>query len=524
MSKDPHQSAAELRRDSYVTLWIMSSSAIALGFAAYQLYTIAQTKLDKSYKAMKGTSVTSSEQPRNDDERSSLTTRTRNITSKRQLQLLCEIHDAISTGAEAFLTAEYSVCAVFVAVFSIVIFGLVSFGQSVEYGFLTTVAFVLGGITSIACGYVGTRVAVFSNVRTTINAQKPGYDQCFNTAFRSGSVMGFFLVGLGVLVVYVLLLAYATLFGRDNWVSMMDCMCGYGLGASTIALFGRVGGGIFTKAADVGADMVKLNYGITEDDARNPAVIADNVGDNVGDVAGAGADLFGSFAESVCAAFVLAAQIPDLRWFGWSALCFPLILFAVGIISCLLSSFLATHVYPVFSESRIEFSLRLQLVVTALVNLPAAYFAAGLFLPNTFHIDGINKPITATRHDAVVCVFAGSMGGLIIGLCTEYYTSKRYSPVQGLVAASEKGAAITIINALALGYQSTIAPVFVLAAVSYISFTSCDMYGLSLASVGMLANLATTLTIDAYGPVVDNAGGIAGKCLWEFVSPLIPSE
>mmetsp|Transcript_44841 Transcript_44841/g.124273 ORF Transcript_44841/g.124273 Transcript_44841/m.124273 type:complete len:553 (-) Transcript_44841:113-1771(-) len=290
----------------------------------------------------------------------------------------------------------------------------------------------------------------------------------------------------------------------------MGCVSGYGLGGSSIALFGRVGGGIYTKAADVGADLVgKVVHGIPEDDPRNPATIADNVGDNVGDVAGMGADLFGSFAESTCATLVIAAQTKDLLEAGWGAVCFPIIISCWGIIVCLVSSFLATNIMPVTSESRIEPALRWQLIVTTVLMVPATYIAAVMYLPDTFRIDGVAKALEATRGDVFICVIAGTIGGLIIGLTTEYYTSKEYSPVRELVESCRTGAATNIIYGLALGYKSVIVPVFILSFIVYLSFELCDLYGVALAAVGMLATLATGLTIDAYGPVCDNAGGIA---------------
>jgi Na+/H+-translocating membrane pyrophosphatase len=216
---------------------------------------------------------------------------------ERENELLHMVYGAISEGAEAFLRAEYSICGYFVASFAVVIFILVSWGQNSSLGFLTTLSFVLGAVTSIASGYIGMKVAVFSNVRTTINAKKEGYKECFNTAFRAGSVMGFALTGLGILVLYFTLLCFYPSFSQSEWTLLMDAVSGYGLGGSSIALFGRVGGGIYTKAADVGADLVgKVVHGIPEDDPRNPATIADNVGDNVGDVAGMGADLFGKLS------------------------------------------------------------------------------------------------------------------------------------------------------------------------------------------------------------------------------------
>jgi inorganic pyrophosphatase len=291
---------------------------------------------------------------------------------------------------------------------------------------------------------------------------------------------------------------------------MMELIAGYGLGGSSMALFGRVGGGIYTKAADVGADLVgKVEQGLEEDSPNNPATIADNVGDNVGDVAGMGADLFGSLAESTCAALVIASQTPSLREAGWGAVCFPLAITSTGILVCLASSFVATHFYPVVSENLIERALRLQLIITTFGIVPVSYIVAHWFLPAVFHIEGVARTHDATASNAALCISAGAVGGLIIGLTTEYYTSKEYGPVKELVHACKTGAATNIIYGLSLGYKSVIAPVFILAAVIYISFELLDLYGVALAAVGMLGNLATGLTIDAYGPVCDNAGGIA---------------
>eukprot|EP01035_Chromulina_nebulosa_P017235 gene17235-22761_t len=450
------------------TSFIIICSLISLGFALYQFIIIASTKIENSPDV---------------EERSSLN-RPEALTRK-QLSDLKEVYEAISTGADAFLRAEYSICAVFIGVFALVIFALISWGQEPFYGFLTTVSFLVGALTSILSGYIGMRVAVFSNVRTTINAQKDGYKDCFNTAFRA-------------------------VFAPDDWLVMMDCISGYGLGGSSIAMFGRVGGGIYTKAADVGADLVgKVINGIPEDDPRNPATIADNVGDNVGDIAGMGSDLFGSFAESTCAALVIASQIDDIRNFGWGAVCFPIVVSSAGILICLICSFVATNIYPVLVEERIELALRTQLILTTVLMIPATIWAAVTYLPETFFIAGVSKNIHATRGNAIACIVAGSIGGLVIGITTEYYTSKIYKPVQELVKACETGAATNIIYGLALGYKSVVLPVFVLAFVIFTSFYLCDLYGIALAAVGMLGNLATGLTIDAYGPVCDNAGGIA---------------
>jgi len=423
-------------------------------------------------------------------------------------------YNAITEGAEAFLRAEYTICGIFVAVFALIIFALISWGQDMKQGFLTTLCFVLGAVTSIASGYIGMRVAVYSNARTAVSAyhadSREGYRGAFETAFRAGAVMGFALTGLGLLMLYLTLLGYSSIYEQDNWILMMDCISGYGLGGSSIALFGRVGGGIYTKAADVGADLcAALVAGLPEDSPANPATIADNVGDNVGDVAGMGADLFGSFAESTCACLLIAAQTQDLRNHGWGAVMFPLLISSVGVIVCLLSSFVATNIYPVTDKGRIELALRIQLIITTLLMTPATILIAYYFLPASFHIDGVSKSMYATRWDASACVIIGSVGGLVIGLTTEYYTSKDYLPTLELVKACKTGASTNIIYGLALGYKSVIVPVFMLSLIIFVSFDICDMYGIALAAVGMLGNLATGLTIDAYGPVCDNAGGIA---------------
>merc|ERR1711906_91992 len=279
---------------------------------------------------------------------------------------LVEIYTAIYEGAESFLKAEYTICAWFVLLFGAVILVLVwwSTGDATQ-GIFTLLSFVLGACTSILSGYLGMKVAVYSNVRTTVSAQKNGWTLCFNTAFRAGAVMGFALCGLGIFMLYLTLLAFRIHYpAPEDWIYITECLTGFGLGGSSIAMFGRVGGGIYTKAADVGADLVgKVVHGIPEDDPRNPATIADNVGDNVGDVAGMGSDLFGSFAEATCAALVIAAQSHDLVSAGWDTLVFPLYISSVGILVCGAVSFVATDFRPVRNEASIEEVLKTQLAL-----------------------------------------------------------------------------------------------------------------------------------------------------------------
>jgi len=305
---------------------------------------------------------------------------------------------------------------------------------------------------------------------------------------------------------------------------LMDCVAGYGLGGSTVAMFGRVGGGIYTKAADVGADLVgKVVAGLEEDDPRNPATIADNVGDNVGDIAGMGADLFGSFAESTCASLVIAASVVhrsstttvdephSLGEAGWDALMFPVAISAVGIIVCMLCSFVATDIFPVKDQPGIERVLKVQMTLTAIVMLPVTYFLAVTMLPAEFALESVRSSngVVTTPFYAFVCAAMGTIGGLIIGLVTEYFTSHTYMPVRELATACKSGAAVNVIFGMSLGYKSCIVPVFVLAANIYVAFSLCDLYGIALAALGMLSTLATGLTIDGFGPISDNAGGIA---------------
>jgi inorganic pyrophosphatase len=293
---------------------------------------------------------------------------------------------------------------------------------------------------------------------------------------------------------------------------LMEALAGYGLGGSSIALFGRVGGGIYTKAADVGADLAgKVVAGIPEDDPRNPATIADNVGDNVGDVAGMGSDLFGSFAEATCAALVVASQSAELiHYGGWAGLMFPVAISGGGILVCMICSFLATHIQPVKKESDIEKVLKVQLGATTIMLTGVVYILAYLFLPSKFALKAVSGTVlTFTPTKAWGCTVAGLWSGCMIGFITEYYTSHSYKPVREVAQSCETGAATNIIYGLALGYKSTILPVTLLSIVIYLSFYLGDMYGVALAALGMLSNLATCLAIDVYGPICDNAGGIA---------------
>ncbi len=445
-------------------------------------------------------------------------------------QKLRQIYRDIQAGAKAFLAAEYRMCLAFLAVFGVAMIFFVAkveSGWDFKIGTLTAFSFFVGGITSMVSGYIGMMIAVFTNARCTMCAtQTPdslAWKESFNSAFRGGAVMGFALSGLGILVMYFLMCMYVSAFDvAVEAVKLFECIAGFGLGGSAIAMFGRVGGGIYTKAADVGADLAgKVVAGIPEDDPRNPATIADNVGDNVGDVAGMGSDLFGSFGEATCAALVIAAQSHDLVSAGWDTLIFPLYISSVGILVCIATSFVATDFRPVRSEASIEEVLKTQLTLSTVGMTVAMFPVCAMFMPQEFYlgpksfasacVEGMStsKCVTMGPMSAFCCIAAGLWGGLIIGFVTEYYTSHSYSPVREVARSTETGAATNIIYGLALGYKSTIIPVGILAGIVFVAFSLMDMYGVALAALGMLGTLSTCLAIDVYGPICDNAGGIA---------------
>jgi inorganic pyrophosphatase len=376
-------------------------------------------------------------------------------------------------------------------------------------GICSTVSFLLGAITSIASGFLGMKIATYANARTALEARK-GIAPAFMCAFRSGAVMGFLLAGNGLLVLFITISVYRKIFG-DDWAGLYESIAGYGLGGSSIALFGRVGGGIYTKAADVGADLVgKVEKDIPEDDPRNPATIADNVGDNVGDIAGMGADLFGSFAESTCAALVISSVSQLGQDHYYVAMSYPLMISAIGILTCILTTFIATDLKPARMVSEIENTLKTQLIVSTILVTPGVLLLSLFALPSEFNgIFTEDRERTVKNWHLFFCVAVGLWGGLLIGLVTEYFTSNRYQPVQDVADACRTGAATNIIFGLALGYQSAIIPCITIAVCIFVSFSLAHMYGIACAALGMLTTLSTGLAIDAYGPISDNAGGIA---------------
>ncbi len=413
------------------------------------------------------------------------------------------IHGAIASGAMAFLKQEYRVLSIFMVAFALVIAVLIDDTHTPQYreGIFTAIAFLFGAAISIASGYIGMKVATQGNARTTVSARK-GISYAFDVAIDSGAVMGFALVGLatlGLVVIYLVLSALMSGLGPENNHILMEVIAGFGLGGSTIALFARVGGGIFTKAADVGADLVgKVEKGIPEDDPRNPAVIADNVGDNVGDVAGMGADLFGSCAESTCAAMVISAVA-----FAYdpNALLYPILISAVGIPV----SFITKLVVGVNDEDDVAPALMKLLIISSALMAVIMFFFTLLLIPEFFTLNGEQY----TNMGVYWCFLSGLIAGLAVGLLTGYYTSENYEPVKDVARSCETGVATNIIFGLALGYRSTVLPYLCIAVSIFVSWQLAGMYGVAIASLGMLGTLVIALMIDAYGPVADNAGGIA---------------
>lgn len=413
------------------------------------------------------------------------------------------IHGAIADGAMAFLKQEYKFLTIFMLAFGLIIAVAIDDSHTPQYheGIYTMVAFLFGGLISVASGYIGMKVATQGNARTTVSA-KQSLAAAFDVAINSGAVMGFALVSLAVLglvVVYVVMSVLMSDLGVENNHILMEVIAGFGLGGSTIALFARVGGGIFTKAADVGADLVgKVEQGIPEDDPRNPAVIADNVGDNVGDVAGMGADLFGSCAESTCAAMVISAVVFAA---DPNALLYPILISAIGIPISLLTKLLVS----VKEEEDVAPGLMKLLIISSALMSVVMYFFTVALIPDIFEINGASYSNLGVYY----CFLSGLVSGLAVGLLTGFYTSDKYRPVQEVAESCETGVATNIIYGLALGYKSTVLPYICIAISIFVSWEFAGMYGVAIASLGMLGTLVVALMIDAYGPVADNAGGIA---------------
>ena len=385
-----------------------------------------------------------------------------------------EIAKNISDGARAFLFSEYKILVIFVIVLGIII------GFAIDW--ITALCFLIGAVFSVLAGFFGMTVATKANVRTAAAAKTKGMNGALSVAFKGGTVMGMCVAGLGCLGVS------AIYFITGD----ADVMFGFSLGASSIALFARVGGGIYTKAADVGADLVgKVEAGIPEDDPRNPAVIADNVGDNVGDVAGMGADLFESYVGSLISAITLGIVYAGEGAGAFSSyVVFPVIISAIGLIA----SILGTLFVRAKDGSNPQTALNIGTYVSAAIVIIVAFVLSIVWIGNV-------KP--------AVAIVAGIVVGLLIGTLTEIYTSEKYKSVKEIANQSETGAATTIISGLSVGMKSTVLPILLICVAIFISYILMGVFGIALAAVGMLSTTGITVAVDAYGPIADNAGGIA---------------
>ena len=410
-------------------------------------------------------------------------------------ELMRKISESIRKGANAYLKRQYKIVLIFFAIMFVILGAMAISGLLTPY---VPFAFITGGFFSALSGFIGMKIATLSNSRTA-NACQKGLNRGLRVAFSAGSVMGFTVVGLGLLDISVWFFLLKFIFKLSN-EAITSAMLTFGMGASSMALFARVGGGIFTKAADVGADLVgKVEAGIPEDDPRNPAVIADNVGDNVGDVAGMGADLYESYVGSIISASALGVA----AFHTLESMALPMLLAAVGVICSIFGTFFVRTKEGASQKqllSALSRGTNFSAILIAIISLPLVYFVLG-----------------AANWKIYFAILAGLISGVLIGQSTEYFTSDSYKPTKNLASTSETGTATIIISGLSVGMLSTLLPIVIVAVCVLVAYfvsggvesASMGLYGIALAAVGMLSTLGITLATDAYGPVADNAGGIA---------------
>ncbi len=406
-----------------------------------------------------------------------------------------QIAAAIQRGAQAFLSREYRAVAILVLIVTVALVGL-SQAPGSGMSILTAAAFVVGALASGLAGYIGMYIAVRANVRTA-QAASQSLNMGLRVAFASGTVMSTMVVSLALLGISLLFILFVNQLG--DAAQAASALAGFGFGGTSIAIFARVGGGIYTKAADVGADLVgKTEAGIPEDDPRNPATIADNVGDNVGDVAGMGSDLFESYASSIIAAISLATTAGIFVDDGSlvAAQTFPILVATAGLIISIIASFLVKTEEGADQE-RLLGSIR------------TGIYSASAMIAVVIILLGLSLPFGDKSMGVIIATLSGLAGGVLIGYFTEYFTADTYGPTKALSASAEGGAGIVVIRGLALGMMSTLAPVIIVVVVTLLATSQAGLYGVAVAAVGMLSTLGITLATDAYGPVADNAGGIA---------------